>query len=341
MSKNRSGAVEMQTLQSKASLVYAGKRGVYFRSDCLELLRSIKSDSVDCVFTDPPFNLGKFYANPKFNDLLEHSKYNEWCRTWLSELIRVLKHGGTLAVYSMPKWAIDIGAWLNQRPEIRFRNLIALKMKSGFPIRGRLHPSHYSILYYVKNGVKPTFNVVRHKAPTCRFCGREIRDYGGYRNKFKKYEDKSGVPWIQISDLWEDTRPARQDKAQAHLVNELGLFVPERIILMGSKKDDVILDIFGGGGSTFHAAQMHDRYWLGCDINEKPALGRFATIFGREEVEQVPERIRDCFDPAFISTQLETKKERKVYPVRKVPIPTNGHLLSRYDVESKSKVLGF
>jgi len=289
----------VQTL--KPSLQYVNEKGVYFRSDCLELLKNIKSNSIDMVFTDPPFNLGKDYLNPKFNDLMEKSEYEGWCRSWLSELIRVLKPGGTLTVYSLPKWAIDMGAWLNQRPEIRFRNLIALKNKSGFPIRGRLHPAHYSILYYVKNGAKETFHVVRHKAPTCRFCGKEIRDYGGYRKKFDKYEDKDGVPWIRISDLWEDTRPARQDKAQKRTVNELGFFVPERVILMGSDKGDVILDIFGGGGSTFHSAQEHGRYWIGCDINPDPALGRFASIYGREETNSIPQKIQNCFDSDFLA----------------------------------------
>lgn len=328
----------MQAL--KPSLQYVGEKGVYFRSDCLELLKNVKSDSIDLVFTDPPFNLGKDYLNPRFKDLIPAAEYEEWCRKWLSELIRVLKPGGTLAVYSLPKWAIDMGSWLNKRPEIRFRNLIALKNKSGFPIRGRLHPAHYSILYYVKNGAKETFHVVRQKMPLCRKCGAEIRDYGGYRHKFEKYEDADGIPWIRISDLWEDTRPARQDKAQKRTVNELGFFIPERIILMGSNEGDVVLDIFGGGGSTFHSAQNHGRYWIGCDINPEPALGRFATVFGRQESESISQKVRACFENGFLQDQLMTKKKRRDFPVRKASVPKNGHYLTRYQVESKSKVLG-
>lgn len=325
----------------KTSLVYMSGRGVYFKADCLELLKNIQSNSVSLCFTDPPFNLGKFYANPEFDDIWEEAKYNDWCRTWLSELIRVLKPGGTLAIYCLPKWGIDMGSWLNRRPEITYRSMIAIKMKNGFPIRGRLHPAVYSILYYTKNGAKPTFNVVRHRMPVCRKCGAEMRDYGGYRKKFKKYEDENGLPWIQVSDFWEDTHPARQHKARKNTVNELPLFVPERMILMGSKKDDVVLDIFGGGASTFHAAQMHDRYWIGCDIDPEPALGRFASVWGREEATEIPQKVRECFEPSFIGAQQEVKKEKKVNPVQKVEVPANGELLLRYNVESKSKVLGF
>ena len=331
---------ETQT-KTKSGLVYMNHRGMYFRSDCIELLRNIRSDSIDLCFTDPPFNLGKNYANPNFDDKWEQSAFNNWCRTWLSELIRVLKPGAALAIYALPKWAIDMGAWLNERPELRFRSLIALKMKSGFPIRGRLHPANYSILYYVKNGEKPTFNVVRHKAPTCRSCGKEIRDYGGYRKKFEKFEDENGVPWIQISDFWEDTRPARQDKARKNKINELPVHIPERIILMGSRKDDVILDIFGGGGSSFHAAQMHERYWVGCDIDPEPALGRFATLWGRDEAERMPGKVRNCFEPLFVAEQVEMKRDKGLYPIRKAAALTNGHSLEKENVTSKSRVLGF
>lgn len=317
-------------------------RGLFFKDDCLHLLSGLKSNSIDLVFTDPPFNLGKDYADPLVNDKIDHVDYIKWCQTWLSELIRVLKPGGTLCIYLLPKWAMDLGAWLNLRDDLIYRSIIGLKMKSGFPIRGRLHPALYNILYYAKAGAKPTFNVVRYKAPTCRFCKKEIRDYGGYRKKFNKFEDDNGVPWIQISDLWEDTRPARQDKTRNNTINELPLHIPERIILMASNENDVVLDIFGGGGSTFHAAQMHGRLWIGCDkANPEPCLARFATIWGRDEVDKPNHEIAKCFEETFLLDAIKEKKERAIYPIRAVDALTNGHSLLKKDVVSKSKVLGF
>jgi len=323
-------------------LSYMNTEGVFFRGSCLHLLSGIKSNSVDMVFTDPPFNLGKNYADPLVKDNIDHAEYISWCQTWLSELIRVLKPGGALCIYLLPKLAMDLGAWLNKRPDMIYRSIIGLKMKSGFPIRGRLHPALYNILYYVKCGAKPTFNVVRYKAPICRFCKKEIRDYGGYRKKFNKFEDDTGVPWIQISDLWEDTRPARQDKSRGNTINELPLHIPERIILMASNKDDVVLDVFGGGGSTFHAAQMHGRLWIGCDIaNPEPCLGRFATIWGKDEANDPHPKIAKCFEGTFLLDAIKEKKERAIYPIRTVDPLTNGHSLLKKDVVSKSKVLGF
>ena len=36
--------------------------GVLFQGDCLEVLKHIESESIDTVFADPPFNLGKHYG---------------------------------------------------------------------------------------------------------------------------------------------------------------------------------------------------------------------------------------------------------------------------------------
>ncbi|MDH5770845.1 MAG: site-specific DNA-methyltransferase [Candidatus Bathyarchaeota archaeon] len=322
-------------------LVYINSHGTLFNSDCFDLLHSLKENSIDLVFTDPPFNLGKDYATPRFNDRKKPEEYEAWCHLWLTELIRVLRLGGTLTIYQWPKWFIDLGAWLSKIPDIQYRSLISLKMKSGFPIKGRLHPANYGILYYVKRGRKPTFNVVRHRAPVCRHCGKEIRDYGGYRKKFEKFEDEDGIPWIQISDFWEDTRPARQDKSRKIQINELPLHIPERVILMASNPGDVVLDIFGGGGSTYHAAQIHDRFWIGCDIAEtstRATLNRFAAIFGRKEQSEPPEKIAKCFRSEYIQYFLEKKKDRGVSLIRAVPTIKNSKCLLN---GSKSKTLGF
>lgn len=325
-------------------LVYVNPHGMLFHCDCFNLLRSLKDNTIDLVFTDPPFNLGKDYDTSRFHDRKKPQEYEAWCHTWLLELIRVLRSGGTLAIYQRPKWFIELGAWLSKNPDIKYRSLISLKMKSGFPIKGRLHPANYGILYYIKQGRKFAFNVVRHKPPVCRHCGKMIRDYGGYRKKYKKFEDEDGIPWIQISDFWEDTRPARQDKSRKLQINELPVHIPERIILMSSNPGDVVLDIFGGGGSTYHAAQLHERFWIGCDIAEasmRATLSRFATLWGREEQDKPPDKVTRCFKSEYIDYFLQKKNKRNLALIRKVPILENGRSRFNRNVTSKSKVLGF
>lgn len=321
-------------------LAYTSAEGVLFEGDCLALMSQMEPDSVDLIFADPPFNLGKRYESEAFSDTLLTEKYRSWCQTWLLEMVRVLRPGGALFLYHWPKWLIEMGHWLNSLPVLEYRSWIAMKMKSGFPIKNRLHPAHYGILYYTKKGDKHTFNVVRSRTPTCRHCGKEIRDYGGYRDKFKKYEDEDGIPWIQISDFWEDTRPARQDKSRQIQVVELPLLIPERVILLATNPGDIVLDVFGGGGSTYHAAQMHQRRWIGCDIADvAPILQRLHAAFRLNPQDSIDKAFHKCFKPEFAKLELETYiKENRIKKINEIKQLKNINGSSREYV-SKSRIV--
>ena len=328
--------------QHRPMLAFAGEGGVLYQGDCLSLLSNMVSDSVHMAFADPPFNLGKQYGTNTFEDSLATDEYRSWCQQWLMELVRVLRPGGALFLYHWPKRLIELGAWLNTLPTLEFRHWIALKMKNGFPIRNRLHPAHYGLLYYVKRGEKPTFNVVRHRIPTCRHCKGELPDYGGYRRKFDKYEDDSGTPWIQVSDFWEDTRPERSAKSRDGIVNELPMHVPERAILISTNPGDTVLDVFGGSGSTYHAAQYHDRKWIGGEIADViPILRRLETCFSLTVATEGNQVLEQHFHPEFAAASVTAfYKKRQDSKLESIQ-PFEGKAASFHANASKSKVLGF
>lgn len=322
-------------------LSYATEEGLFFHADCMKLLPSIQTGSIDLVFVDPPFNLGKQYEKGHYNDSLATEVYRSWCHDWLLEVTRVVRPGGAIFLYHWPFWLMQLGAWMQTLTTLQYKSWIAMKMKSGFPIRGRLHPAHYGLLYFVKKGGQTTFNVVRHRTPTCRHCGKMIRDYGGYRKKFEKFEDDKGIPWIQISDFWEDTRPARQDKSRQNEINELPIHIPERAILMASNPGDVVLDVFGGGGSTFHAAQLHRREWIGSELGDiAPTIRRMRTLF--DLPAKYPQgKIKKCFSDEFWKDKVESVSLKSIEKtIGKIP-PLGNVVDSMDEYASKSKVIGF
>jgi site-specific DNA-methyltransferase (adenine-specific) len=314
---------------------------MFFHADCLKFLPYIETGSIDMVFVDPPFNLGKQYERDHYNDSMATEVYRTWCHDWLLELVRVIRPGGALFLYHWPFWLMQLGAWLQTLPAIQYKSWIALKMKSGFPIVGRLHPAHYGLLYFVKKGAKATFNKVRHRTPTCRHCGKMTRDYGGYRKKFEKYEDEDGIPWIQISDFWEDTRPARQDKTRDNQINELPLHIPERAILMATNPGDVVLDVFGGGGSTFHAAQMHDRLWVGSELGDTTPTIRRLNSFFDAPIELPKGRLRQCFSEDFWNGKVADVDVAALKATIGRVAPIENIVGSMDEYGSKSKTLGF
>jgi site-specific DNA-methyltransferase (adenine-specific) len=232
--------------------------GALFNEDCMALLGRVEDETVDTVFADPPFNLGKVYG-PRVDDRITEEEYVEWGRAWIDECIRVLKPGGSFFLYNLPRWNVVFGAHM-MGAGLEFRHWIAMSIKSGLPIPGRLYPSHYSLLYYSK-GKPKTFGKIRTPIEICRHCGGEIKDYGGHRGAM----NPDGV---NLTDVWTDIPPVRhwKFKSKKRGANQLSTKLLERVIHLSTVEGDVVLDPFGGSGTTFDIAQRHCRYWIGSEI---------------------------------------------------------------------------
>lgn len=232
--------------------------GALFDQDCLNFLGSVRDETVDTVFADPPFNLGKVYGT-RVNDELTEGEYVRWGQSWINECIRVLKPGGSFFLYNLPRWNLVFGAHLLAQG-LEFRHWIAISIKFGLPIPGRLYPAHYSLLYFTK-GKPKTFRRIRTPIETCRHCGGEIKDYGGHRGAM----NPDGV---NLTDVWTDIPPVRhwKFKSKKRSANQLSTKLLERVIHLSTEEGDLVLDPFGGSGTTFDVAEQHDRYWIGSEI---------------------------------------------------------------------------
>jgi len=231
--------------------------GRLYRGDCLQILPALDADSVDVVFADPPFNLGKTYASG-MDDAVPDAQYLEWSRRWIAECVRILKPSGSFFLYNLPKWNVALGSFLNEH--LTFRHLIAIEMTYTLPIAGRLYPSHYSLLYYCKGPRPKTFSPDRVAMPTCPHCSRELKDYGGYK-------DKMNPAGINLSDVWKDIPPVRHRKFKRRSeANELSIKLLDRVITMASTPGDTVLDPFGGSGTTYAVAELKERRWIGIEL---------------------------------------------------------------------------
>lgn len=65
--------------------------------DSLNVLRQMKTGSVNLIFADAPYNIGKNFGNNSDHwDTV--SDYVEWCKEWIDECLRVLKDDGTMYI---------------------------------------------------------------------------------------------------------------------------------------------------------------------------------------------------------------------------------------------------
>src|SRR5712692_3927518 len=181
---------------------YSLPQGDIFCGDALEFLNSLREKSADIIFLDPPFNLGKRYGkNGAKADLVQQDAYFAYLSSVLERAASVLKDGGALYLYHMPRWAFKFANVLEQH--LTFRHWIAISMKNGFVRGTSLYPAHYSLLYFTK-GNPSHFQRPKLKAPRCRHCDEYTKDYGGYKDFVKD--------GINLSDVWEDLSPVRHKK---------------------------------------------------------------------------------------------------------------------------------
>lgn len=223
--------------------------------DCLKVLQQLPDDSVDVSFADPPFNLKKRYET--YKDHKPTANYLSWCRDWLLELVRVTKSTGSIFVHNIPKWLTHYAGMLNEVSE--FVDWIAWNAPTA-PMGKRLQPSHYGILYYAKDKQKDKFYQIRYPHQRCRTCGYLLKDYGGKKKMVHPFGPL-------VSDMWSDIHRIRHKKHRDAHPCQLPIPLLERIILMSSDADDVILDPFIGTGTTAVAAKRLGRKYVGIELD--------------------------------------------------------------------------
>jgi len=224
--------------------------------DCLEVIKNIPDNSVDVTFADPPFNLKKKYNGYKDNK--EFNTYLAWCKQWIHEMVRITKPTGSIFVHNIPKWLTYYSNFLNEIAY--FKHWITWDAPSA-PMGKTLQPSHYGILYYVKDIKERKFCEIRYPHKRCRKCGYLLKDYGGKKASLHPFGPL-------VSDVWTDIHRIKHNKYRDEHPCQLPIHLLERIILMSTDEKDIVLDPFVGTGTTVIAAKRLGRRFIGIDIDE-------------------------------------------------------------------------
>jgi len=244
--------------------------------DCLESLRQLPSNSVDFIFTDPPYNLKKKYAS--YADDLEITDYFRWCDEWLSELARVLKPGGTVALLNIPLWTIR--HFVHLQTILDYQNWIVWDALA-YPVR-RIMPAHYSIVCFSKGTprslpglVEPCPEDEHWLRPLAEnYCIRAACINDRHR---RRISDRA-----MLTDVWGDLHRLKHNSRRVDHPTQLPPTLMYRLISLFTYAGETVLDCFNGSGTTTLTAHQLGRGYVGI---EQAAAYYDLTVQRHREIE--------------------------------------------------------
>lgn len=222
-----------------------------YNIDCLiGIKKYLENDSVDLIFTDPPYgikgeDLDKHYNRddtkviPGYVDV-PFSEYAEWCKKWINECERVLRPGGSFYVVSGYTNLHHILNALHSTSLKEINHLIA-QYSFGVYTKNKFVSSHYHMLFWSKPESKTQKRTFNSRFPDTR----------------KSYIDRSSVQNL----------PREYKKGKIKNANQISESFIKKFIEYSSNINDLVFDPFGGSFSTGRAALSLNRKFIGFEIN--------------------------------------------------------------------------
>lgn len=228
--------------------------------DCRDLLKKMPDNSVNLVITSPPYNIGKPYG--KYSDKKTLDEWKELINEVSHEIYRVLKPNGSFFLnlspipYGKDKEILPlpfIGYEILKNNNFKIRNIITWTFNNMQNCTNRLSGRYENIIWAVKDLNNYIFNLDDVRIPY--ITQNDKRLTGSGRNP---------------TDVWYFNRVNNVTKKKLNL-NHPTIYpmdMIERIILMASNENDVVLDPFLGSGTTVAAAIKLNRKGIGYEIDD-------------------------------------------------------------------------
>ncbi len=219
-----------------------------YNADCIEVLKTLKPNSIDLIFADPPYflsNGGKSIHSGKIvsvnkGEWDEKSKYDnhlQFTKEWMQQSFRILKYGGSIWISGTIHNIFDVKNYLD---EIGFKiiNIVVWHKSDPPPLiyKNKLKFS-YELIIWAKKAAKHTFNY------------QYMFDIEG-----EEMQDVWTIPAVQMHEKKFGYHPTQKPEA-----------LLERIIKACSNVGDTVLDPFSGSGTTCYVAKKLNRKYIGIE----------------------------------------------------------------------------
>ncbi len=216
----------------------------------------IPDASIDLIFADPPYNIGKRFVN-SVDKWPSDEDYVHWCHQWLDLCIAKLKPHGSMYIMTSTQCMPYIDIYLRQRIHVRSR-IVWHYDSSGVQAKNHYGSMYEPILFCVKDNNSYTFNAENIKVEARTGAIRQLIDY---RKPTPTPYNTQKVP----GNTWYFARVRyRMPEYENHPTQKPESLL-ERIITASSNEGDTVLDPFAGTFTTCAVAQRLKRKSVGVD----------------------------------------------------------------------------
>ncbi|MCA6072269.1 MAG: adenine-specific DNA-methyltransferase [Endomicrobium sp.] len=235
------------------------EKSIAILGDSIETLKLFPNKSIDLVFADPPYNIGKNFGNNKDKwDTID--SYINWCKIWIDECMRVLKDTGTMYFMTATQYMSFVDVYVSQKYNVLARIVWSYDSSSvqSKYIYGSLYEPILMLNKYSKSSYTFNYEDILVEAKTG--AQRQLIDY---RKDPPQPYNTQKVP----GNVWNFNRVRfRMEEYENHPTQKPEALL-ERIIRASSNPGDVVLDPFSGSFTTSAVALKLQRLSIGIELN--------------------------------------------------------------------------
>lgn len=239
--------------------VYENNMHKIIQGDALEELKKIKDESIDLIFADPPYNIGKNFNGYK-DKWSSKELYLDWCYSWLDLCIQKLKPNGSFYVMTSTQFMPYFDIFLSEKLSILSR-IIWNYDSSGVQAKKHYGSMYEPILFCVKDPNNYTFNSENILVEAKTGSKRKLIDYR--KNPPQPYNTKK-IP----GNVWNFSRVRYRMEEYENHPTQKPVALIERIIRASSNSGDTVLDPFSGTFTTSYTAKKLNRHSIGIELHE-------------------------------------------------------------------------
>lgn len=248
---------------------FADLRGALFCMDGVRLLKFLRSGVANLIFADPPYNIGK----ADWDRFSNRDDYLDWTGSWVPEAERVLADDGTLYIMGFSEVLAEVQQVARESfPVCRwviwhYRNKPSLSDHDW--VR-----SHEGILCLRKSKkfrfnmdfIRESYNVHTRKYPersqgaSSQYgSGNHSQEKGTWAPNSKGAKPRDVIEIPAINNAMKEGTGHPTQKPEELL---------RRLVLAATDERDLVIDPFGGSGTTYVVCEQLRRRWLGGEANK-------------------------------------------------------------------------